>query len=78
MYKHIKYVCKKNKDEDFQELARLMNAQAKQLTAKNTEMNTMQKEMVQMQKQISKLTNKLQIQNINSTVMSAGAMPWDE
>ena len=66
MYKHIKYVCKKNKDEDFQELARLMNAQAKQLTAKNTEMNTMQKEMVQMQKQISKLTNKLQIQNINN------------
>ncbi len=66
MYRHIKYTCKKNNDEDFQELARLMNAQAKQLTAKNTEMNTMQKEMVQMQKQISKLTNKLQIQNINN------------
>ena len=31
MYRHIKYVCKKNKDEDFKELARLMNEQHKQM-----------------------------------------------
>ena len=66
MYRHIKYTCKKNKDEDFQELARLLNVQSKQLTEKNTEMSTLQKEMIHMQKQISKLTNKLQIQNINN------------
>ena len=27
MYHHIKYTCKKNKDEDLKELVRLMNLQ---------------------------------------------------
>ena len=35
MYKHIKYVCKKNKDEDFKELARLMNEKDKQMKEKD-------------------------------------------
>ena len=58
MYKHIKYTCKKNKDEDLKELARLFNEKDKQLKVQD-------KQMDKMQKQIDKLTNKLQIQNIN-------------
>jgi len=58
MYKHIKYTCKKNKDEDLKELARLFNEKDKQLKVQD-------KQMDRMQKQIDKLTNKLQIQNIN-------------
>lgn len=58
MYKHIKYVCKKNKDEDFKELARLMNEKDKQMKEKDFRMD-------KMQKQIDRLTQKLQIQNIN-------------
>ena len=54
MYRHIKYSCKKNKDEDLKELARLLNEKDKQL-------QTMQNNM---QKQIDKLTNKLQIRNV--------------
>ena len=53
--KHIKYSCKHNKDEDLKELARLLNE-----TIKDKD-----KELRKMQKQIDKLTNKLQIQNIN-------------
>ena len=65
MYRHIKYTCKKNKDEDFQELARLMNEKEKQMSLKETTMKSMKDDMIKMQKQIDKLTNKLQIQNIN-------------
>ncbi len=69
MYKHIKYTCKKNTDEDFQELARLLNEKEKQLVLKETKMET---EMKKMQKQIDKLTNKLQIQNINQGIVQNG------
>lgn len=54
MYRHIKYTCKKNKDEDLKELARLLNEKDHQIV-------TIQSSM---QKQIDKLTNKLQIQNV--------------
>jgi len=30
MYRHIKYTCTKNKDEDLKELVRLMNIQIEQ------------------------------------------------
>jgi hypothetical protein len=63
MYKHIKYVCKKNKDEDFKELARLMNEKEKQLKVQGSQLE-------KMQKQIDKLTNKLQIQNINNGIIN--------
>ena len=56
--KHIKYSCKHNKDEDLKELARLLNE-----TIKDKD-----KELRKMQKQIDKLTNKLQIQNINNNI----------
>ena len=67
--KHIKYTCKKNKDEDFQELARLLNEKEKQLALKETKMEA---EMKRMQKQIDKLTNKLQIQNVNQGIVQNG------
>ena len=66
MYRHIKYTCKKNKDEDFKELARLLNEKDKQIHD-----NT--KEMEKMQKQIDKLSNKLQLQtvsNVNNGVIN--------
>ena len=56
--KHIKYSCKHNKDEDLKELARLLNE-----TIKDKD-----QELRKMQKQIDKLTNKLQIQNINHNI----------
>tara|TARA_Y100000768_G_scaffold208040_1_gene156692 strand:+ start:222 stop:1094 length:873 start_codon:yes stop_codon:yes gene_type:complete len=55
--KHIKYTCKKNKDEDLKELARLLNEKIKDKDI----------QMENMQKQIDKLTNKLQIQQVNNT-----------
>ena len=78
--KHIKYTCKKNKDEDFQELARLLNEKEKQLALKEQKMekqlalkeSKMEIEMKKMQKQIDKLTSKLQIQNINQGFVQNG------
>ena len=61
MYRHIKYTCRKNKDEDFKELARLLNEKEKQMKDKD-------KKLDNLLKQISKLTNKLQIQNINMII----------
>lgn len=67
--RHIKYSCKYNKDEDLKELARLFNEKEKQKNYKDNELVQMirkkDKQMENMQKQIDKLTNKLQIQNIN-------------
>lgn len=61
--KHIKYTCKKNKDEDLKELARLLNET-------NEEMSQLLKhkddELSKMQRQIDKLTQKLQIKNMVS------------
>ena len=74
--KHIKYTCKKNKDEDFQELARLLNEKDKQLTLKDKQMDKQlalrDKKMEMMQKQIDKLTSKLQIHNVNQGLIHNG------
>ena len=76
MYRHIKYTCKKNKDEDFQELAHLLNEKDKQLVLKDKQMDNQlalrDKKMEMMQKQIDKLTNKLQIQNVNQGIVQNG------
>ena len=61
MYKHIKYSCKKNKDEDLKELARLLNEKDKQIQDKDKQIEKMHSNM---QKQIDRLTQKLQIQNV--------------
>jgi hypothetical protein len=60
--RHIKYTCKKNKDEDFKELARLMNEQNQK---KDEQIEMILKQNEKLQKQIDKLSNKLKIQNIN-------------
>ena len=60
LYRHIKYTCKKNDDEDLRELARLLN---EQLQEKNTQLESLRSNM---QKQIDKLTTKLKIQNVNN------------
>jgi uncharacterized C2H2 Zn-finger protein len=57
--KHVKYSCKKNKDEDLQELARLLNLQQK-----NYDSN-----MMAMQKQIDTLSKKLEIKSVNNPTL---------
>ena len=56
MYRHIKYTCKENKDEDLKELVRLLNEQNMQML----------EQQEKMQKQIDKLTKKLQMQQIGT------------
>lgn len=74
--RHIKYSCKKNKDEDLKELARLFNEKEKM--AKDNElmllMEKKDKQLENMQKQIDKLTNKLQIQNMNNGIVNNGTV----
>jgi hypothetical protein len=67
--KHIKNSCKKNKDESFKEMARIMNEVAdmkKEMVEKDKEMSKQNKKYENMQKQLSKLNNKLQITNNNT------------
>ena len=71
MYRHIKYTCKKNKDEDFKELARLLNEKDKQIKELISDKNN---QFQKMQKQIDKLINKLQIQNINNGNVNNGTI----
>ncbi len=61
--KHIKYNCIKNKDEDFKELARLLNLQKAEQDKKHREIEKKIKKLQSEPKkaQIQKLTNKLQI-----------------
>ena len=65
--RHIKYSCKQNKDEDLKELARLFNEKEKKMNTNDSELI---QQMQKMQKQIDKLTNKLQIQNINKRTVN--------
>ena len=78
MYRHIKYTCKKNKDEDLKELVKLMN---EKIEEQNKEMNKikkenqeiekkMNKEIEKRDKQIVKLSNKLQINNNNCIIQN--------
>jgi len=66
MYRHIKYTCTKNKDEDVKELVRLMNLQMEQ---KEREL-ILQKEQNESQKKlIDKLMCKLEINgSFNTTI----------
>lgn len=68
MYKHIKYVCKKNKDEDFKELARLMNARMNALENMVKDQNLIHtKYMANQSKNIEKLMCKLEISGSHNT-----------
>ena len=55
MFRHIKYSCTKNKDEDLKELVRLLNAQLEQ------QRNDFQTQLQSQAKQIEKLMGKLEI-----------------
>ena len=58
MYRHIKYRCTKNKDEDLKELVRLMNLKLEQ---KDKEIDLYSKQLETQSRQIDKLVNKLEI-----------------
>jgi hypothetical protein len=58
MYRHIKYTCTKNKDEDLKELVRLMNIQIEQ---QKNELQTQSNKLETQAKQIEKLMGKLEI-----------------
>ena len=67
MYRHIKYTCKKNEDEDLQELVKLMNEQIKEIKEENMEIKQhLSKEIEKRDKQITRLSNKLQIKNLKN------------
>jgi len=81
MYKHIKYRCTKNKDEDLKELVRLMNLKIEtEKKERESERKEFQKQMEQQQhlfqkkilaqeKQIEKLMGKLEINgSFNNTI----------
>jgi hypothetical protein len=58
MYRHIKYSCTKNNDEDLKELVRLLNLQ---LDTERKEREKVQKQLQSQSKQIEKLMGKLEI-----------------
>jgi hypothetical protein len=62
MYRHIKYTCTKNKDEDLKELVRLMNLTIKdERKERLNDKKEFQKQLDQKSKQIEKLMGKLEI-----------------
>lgn len=61
MYRHIKYSCHKNNDEDLKELVRLMNLQMQQ---KDKELEFHKNQNEKQQKQIDKLMDKLKVNHI--------------
>ena len=70
MYRHIKYTCTKNKDEDLKELVRLMNIQIEQqkneLQSQKQEFN---KKIETQAKLIEKLMGKLEVGNTFNTAI---------
>ena len=58
MYRHIKYTCTQNKDEDLTELVRLLNLQ---LETQKQELQSQSKKIETQSKQIKKLMGKLEI-----------------
>jgi hypothetical protein len=70
MYRHIKYTCTKNKDEDLKELVRLMNIQIEQqkneLQSQKQEFN---KKIDTQAKLIDKLMGKLEVGNTFNTAI---------
>ena len=64
MYRHIKYTCKKNDDEDLKEFVRLLNQKIDNLSEQNSELV---KTNDNLQKQLVKLSKKLQVQHIDNS-----------
>ena len=74
MYRHIKYSCEKNKDEDLKELVRLMNLQLEnqktQMEETNKELEYQKQQNKKQQRQIEKLMGKLQVNHITNNTMN--------
>ena len=77
--KHVKYTCKKNKDEDLKEFVRLLNEKIDKMQAtmdlqnsmiqeKEKEIKKRDKENDALHKKINKLSSKLQIKNVNNNI----------
>lgn len=70
MYRHIKYNCNKNNDEDLKELVRLMNLQLdqqrRQMIQKDKELEYQKQQNEKQQRQIDKLMDKLQVPQITN------------
>jgi hypothetical protein len=73
MYRHIKYTCTKNKDEDLKELVRLMNIQMEQqkneLLNQSTKIETQSNKIDTQAKLIEKLMGKLEVGNTFNTAI---------
>jgi len=73
MYRHIKYSCTKNKDEDLKELVRLLNMQLEEQKQEFT------KKIDSQSKQIEKLMGKLEINgSFNKTVNNFNLLAYRE
>jgi hypothetical protein len=76
--KHIKYACKKNKDEDLHELVRLLNLQLEQQRSETEKQRTeaelykadSKKQLENQQKQIDKLMDKLQVPQVTNNIQN--------
>jgi len=80
MYRHIKYTCKKNKDEDLKELVRLMNLQLdqqrNQILIKDREIEYQKQQNENHQKQIDKLMDKLQVNHITNNTTNINILSY--
>ena len=63
MYRHIKYACNQNSDESIIELCRLLNEKDRRLMEQGNQINALYEK-------IEKLSNKLQITNINNGIIN--------
>lgn len=63
MYRHIKYYCAQNSDESIVELCRLMNEKDRRIMEQGNQIQALYDK-------IEKLTNKLQITNINNGIIN--------
>jgi len=81
MYRHIKYTCTQNKDEDLKELVRLMNIQIEQ---QKQELQTQKQEFIKkietQSKQIEKLMGKLEVNGSfnNNTINNIQLLAYRE
>jgi len=82
VYRHIKYTCKKNKDEDLKELVRLMNLQLEkqrnQMIQKDREIEYHKQQNENHQKQIDKLMDKLQVNHITNNTTNINILSYRE
>lgn len=80
MYRHIKYTCKKNKDEDLKELVRLMNLQLEQqrnqMLIKDREIEYQKQQNEKYQKHIDKLMDKLQVNHVTNNTTNINILSY--